>query len=146
MKNVSLMMVAIAVIAVGASACKKAATPPTGETSPTATPATPSTTPPTEATPPTAGTTLPTEEIAGAISKAVCTVMTKCEKNKVEGQPPVTEADCTSMMTKDLSQALPEKAKVVNKDQLSKCIAAITTASCEDLDKQSAPSGCEFMN
>lgn len=150
MKNSTLGLTAMLVLAMGIGACKKAATPPATDTTPgAAAPATPDAakgeTPP--ATPPTAGATIPADEIAGSLSKAVCARMTACEKEKKqEGQPPVSEADCTNMMTKDLAQALPEKAKAVSRDQLSGCVAAISKATCDELNAPNAPKGCEFMD
>jgi hypothetical protein len=80
------------------------------------------------------------EQIADALSKSVCARMVAC--NTDAG---ITEADCAAGMTKDLAQALPDKAKVVSQSGLDGCIAAITKASCEDLKAPSPPKGCEFM-
>lgn len=149
MKTRTFGIAALLVLALGVGACKKApapAAPVPGQEVP-ATDATkaPATTPPT--TPPVAGATIPSDEIASSLSKAVCARMTACEQaKKTEGQPPVSETDCTNMMAKDLAQALPEKAKAIGKDQLGTCVAAITKATCEELNAPSAPKGCEFMD
>lgn len=148
MKRVLLGMSAILVLAVGMAACKKAATPPApGTDMTTGAPATgeavPAPTPPTTAVPP--GGTIAPDDIAQALSKAVCGRMSACEPKR-EGQPPVKPEDCASMMSKDLAQALPEKAKLINRDQLTGCVAAIDKATCDELNAPTAPKGCEFMD
>lgn len=80
------------------------------------------------------------EAIADALSRAVCSRMVACNQNAG-----VTEADCAAGMTKDLSQALPEPARTVEKDVLDSCIESIKKASCEDLNSPTPPAGCEFM-
>lgn len=148
MKHVTLALAAATVVAVGFSACNKAATPPTGNAPTTVTPATPEAkdvTPP--STPAPIAGRLVAEEIAGALSKAVCARMTICEKETAQqGQTPPSEADCTTAMTKDLAQALPEKARTVNREQLTICVASITKASCDELKASTPPKGCEFID
>lgn len=80
------------------------------------------------------------EQIADALSKAVCGRIVVC--NQETG---TTADDCAAGMTKDLSQALPDKAKVVSRTNLEGCVAAITSASCDDLNAPTPPKGCEFM-
>lgn len=149
MKTSMFGIAALLVLALGVGACKKAPAPAAsvpGSEAP-ATDATKGPAPTTPGTPPVAGATLAPDEIANTLSKAVCARMTVCEQTKkTEGQPPVSEADCTNMMAKDLAQALPEKAKAIGKDQLGTCVAAITKATCEELNAPSAPKGCEFMD
>ena len=89
----------------------------------------------------TAQATISADLIADALSKAVCTRMVAC--NQSAG---VNETDCAAGMTKDLAQALPEQAKAVNKGTLDLCTAAITKATCEELNSPNPPKGCEFMN
>ncbi len=123
----------ITVVAVGLNACKggcqKGADQPAGT--------------PTEATAPTeapAAAELTPEQIADALSKAVCGRIVAC--NQEAG---TTADDCAAGMTKDLAQALPDKAKTVSKATLDGCIAAINAASCDDLNAPTPPKGCEFM-
>ncbi|MBI2346969.1 MAG: hypothetical protein HYV03_08895 [Deltaproteobacteria bacterium] len=145
MKNWSWAVAMLLVVGIGVGACKRAAQPPVGEP-PAAGQAAPEQKTAPEMGAPAAG-ILP-DEIAGALSKAVCGRMTECEKAKQQGQaqPPVSAEDCTNMMSKDLAQALPEKAKAINRDQLTTCVAAITKATCEELNAPTAPKGCEFMD
>lgn len=124
----------IATVVVGFAACKGGCPKGGGEQSPTA---------PTEqsAAPTTPGAAeLSPEQIADSLSKAVCGRIVAC--NKEAG---TTADDCAAGMAKDLSQALPDKAKSVGKTTLDGCIAAITSASCDDLNAPTPPKGCEFM-
>ncbi|MBI4365574.1 MAG: hypothetical protein HY543_02025 [Deltaproteobacteria bacterium] len=145
MKKTSIVLAGMLLVGLAFAACKKAATPPAA---PAPTQEGAQTTEPGKDTgAPVAAATITPEEIAGSLSKAVCARMTACEAGKQQpGQPPVNEADCATMMSKDLSQALPEKAKAVSRDQLSTCVASITKATCEELNAPSAPKGCEFMD
>ncbi|MBI2343389.1 MAG: hypothetical protein HYV02_03490 [Deltaproteobacteria bacterium] len=129
--RIAIIFTSIAGIAACKGTCKKAGeettVPP--EQAATAETAEPSTTP-----------ELAPEQIADALSKAVCSRMVAC--NPESG---VSETDCAAGMTKDLAQALPDKAKVVQKGVLEMCVAAIAAASCEDLNSPTPPKGCEFM-
>lgn len=81
------------------------------------------------------------EDIADALSRAVCGRMVACNQNAG-----INEVDCAAGMTKDLAQALPEKAKTVDKPALNSCVAAIGGATCDALNSPTPPKGCEFMD
>jgi hypothetical protein len=130
MKTLRLLSVLMLIIGIAAckGACQKGEDAPADDT-PTKE----------EASTPTKASLTP-ESIADALSKAVCARMVACN-----AEAGLNEADCAAGMTKDLAQALPEKAKVVAKDTLNGCIAAINKATCDDLNSPRPPKGCDFM-
>ena len=80
------------------------------------------------------------DDVAEALSKAVCDRMVACEANAG-----LSAADCAAGLRKDL-QSLPEdKATQLNQASLGKCVASITKATCEALNSPNPPEGCEFM-
>lgn len=83
---------------------------------------------------------LSSQQIADAVSKAVCKRMTTC--NPQGG----SESDCSSGLSKDMAGNLSDKAKAVTQPQLDTCLASIGKATCEQLASPTPPSGCEFMD
>src|SRR3989338_2859521 len=122
MRRTATLILTLGLIA-GLGACKKAPEA-TGTTTPetkteTTAPAHSETGKAPDATTPTVG-GLTSEAIADSLSKAVCERMAACNQNSG-----LSAADCTSGMSKDLAQNLPEKAKAVDKGGLDGCVAAI---------------------
>lgn len=147
MRRIASLVLVMGLMA-GMAACKKApegtAAAPEAKTETAAAPTdaakAPEATTPSTAAAPTAG-GLTAEVIADSLSKAVCERMAACNQNSG-----LSATDCTAGMSKDLAQNLPEKAKAVDKGGLDGCVAAITKATCEELNSPEPPKGCEFMN
>ncbi len=137
--NITTRTLCIAMLVFGLTACKGGCQKNAADqTTPTPAGQDQSAGTPTPTTPGTAE--LTPEQIADSLSKAVCGRIVAC--NQEAG---TSATDCAAGMTKDLAQALPDKAKTVTKTSLDGCVAAISSASCDDLNSPAPPKGCEFM-
>ncbi len=146
-KTVALLTICAVVMSFAWAACSKktadttqpAATEPPAATAPTSTPAPEAAkTEVSISTPGTGG--LTPQQIADAVSKAVCKRMTGC--NPQGG----SETDCVTGLSKDMATNLSDNAKAINQTALDTCLASITKATCDQLAAPTPPAGCEFMN
>lgn len=127
-----LIPVLLVACAVSFAACKKASAPATD-------------TPATDAA--TSGSVTPTltpEKIAGDISAAITKRVVAC--NKESGGEAIDEAQYSTTLTTNLSQSLSAKAASVDEASLTKCVDAINAATCEAMNSETPPAGCEFIN